>query len=182
MIRLLHKNEKEKLNIVYNADMIANALQIPSASVRRTLYNDYPECFIRNRVTGIMTSSKWPDGIPFDPEPREDTNREKPLNSKYLVDRLSLFLTETQTSQLASWIDGKKDGSPVVPLSLRKDTPQEWWDLYNAAKTTLILLKTIRSKTPSATFNRQVSDTDNTSAHYTRIVEKLEQYIKSAKS
>jgi len=160
---IMNKRERVEAVMVYlhnhkyernTADHLAKQLDIPIATLRKTLTQDYPECFDRDshdRRVITLNQLVWPDGRPFDLEPGPQSG-EQQFRAEHLNDSaLSLFSDEAQI-MLRDWA--------VQGIAGNKRAPKEYYTLMNTVNLMSVLLRVLRSTSPNKRLKELVDKPD----------------------
>lgn len=163
IMRYIH-NHKYQQN---TADTLSRELNIPSATVRKTLNVDYPQCFSRDpndRRNITLVPFEWPDGRDFDLEPAPE--KTKKLSAAHMHDTTMRGIFQTGVlDALDLWADRG--------IALDK-TPDEYWKLWNTLNLALASMQLVKSKDPQDKLRRLFDDTEKLPEDVHNYVKKVE--------
>jgi hypothetical protein len=147
IMRYIHSHKWQQ----NTADVLARDLNIPSATVRKTLNQDYPECFDRDPDDrrNIRLTLDWPDNRPFDLEPAPD--RAGKLKAEYMNSTLK-FSSVYQTRIIDALYGWAEEG-----LAMKK-SPDTYYHLWNTLNLTVAMMQLVKSKDPRDKARRLFDD------------------------
>ena len=157
IMRYIHKHRHE----INTSDSLAKALDIPIATLRKTLTKDYPECFNRDprNYRNVTLSGAWPDFRKFDldPKPPAMEPAQSKLNPAHLetgqLNTLN-YITPQAIELLFTWVD--------TGIAGKQAPPKEYWTLMNTLNYMQLMLKLVRSSRPRARLSELVDLTKGT--------------------
>jgi hypothetical protein len=141
-------------NVKHSHQSIALNTGIALASVSKTIYQDYPECFTKDLIFGGTTlSGIFPGGIEFDLEPpKEATNRVVPKFKGEFIDSAAIALRKYLTEE--GYI-------AVVHYPLNRPRDAEYWRIYNIGKFVQILMQIKASPNPRKKIGELIEKPDD---------------------
>jgi hypothetical protein len=148
------------------ADSLGKALDIPVATIRKTLNVDYPQCFDRDPADrrNITLTLNWPDNRPFDLEPAPDkTGKLKAEHMQHTV--LESVVTVRALDAIYKWAD---EG-----LALKK-TPEAWYQLWNTLNLAVSYMQLVKSKDPQDKARRLFDDPESLPGHVHDYINRIE--------
>lgn len=164
MMKLLHKEPQ-------TADQLAAALNIPSATIRKTLTIDYRQCFDRdpdNRRL-ITLTGRWPDEIEFDIEARlrvaqatptqaqtqaPPTQAQAPEQLKAEHLKQAVFTPETEVISSTTFNYLRTDFLGGLTAKNR----EKYWRVYNTLKYFMLLMELVKSRDPYSLLMERVDN------------------------
>lgn len=148
IMRYLHEHVSERNTI----DHLAKSLDIPFATMSKTLRVDYPECFTRDSTDRrvITLTGIWPDSRAFDLEPRESASGE-------LVKLKALHMRDIDTDLVSEKLTNLFIESAKNPITTGKPS-HEYYQALNTMRYMEMMLRVLRSPEPRKKLAELVDD------------------------